>query len=117
MNPPISFTKKGWHISRYQETKIPPDLSMNACFIRSSPLDKMLFPESVKHSIQHLGLAFPDFRIEVREIRRIIWRSFEIEGRPLKPDENRMFWIKLTLRKIYVKIYGIESDEVLNCIY
>lgn len=115
-NSTVNFLQMGWIIRKYEETKIPPEFHLNACFERFTPFDNILLPESVKQTVQNLAFAFPDFKIEMREIHRIFGRSFEIEGRSLKPEENKMFWTKLTAKKIYVKIYGIECDRVLRCL-
>jgi len=102
---------KGWILGTHKEKKD----GVEWCFKKVVPYDRKAFDEAVKYSFQNLKKSFPDLDIVVKK-GKFLLRSVEITGKPLELYHKSMFWIKYTPKKIYVKVYGLDSESVINCL-
>lgn len=111
----VDYLSKGWVVKKLDETTqgIP---QIVCCFERLNQLNRKSLDKIVNISIQNLKNKFPDLRIAAKSKFLLFGKSVEIKGVPLEAVKSGSFCVRLTTKRIYVEVHGLDSATVLNCL-
>ncbi|MEM2933241.1 MAG: hypothetical protein QW622_03500 [Candidatus Pacearchaeota archaeon] len=109
----FDFFGRGWILKKWN---VPKYGILKADFVikRAVAQDKKSLKLAIEYTIHNLKVRFPDMKIEASHKFSLFSRSVEIKG--VSEKDNRIFSIKLTPKKIFVKVYGLDYEDVLECI-